>query len=278
MRVELSVANNLGRERVQSARSSQSERAYRQILLFISPAGCISDAMTAAIEREFSWVSVMHVSEPQMACAKFDGDVQLVIVDYSLLDAFKIHCDKLSETHPGASTAIMTATRLDQVDQVSHIIESPAICGILPRNVNLDIWLSIIRIMLKGGEYFPHTVFQRVHPPETTDRSMLVEPSPYRLGPQAQRSRTMNELTPRELEVLDKVAQGDQNKNIAFKLGLSEHTIKIHLHNIIQKLGVHNRTEAAAKYFDYRRKNNEVHADEANGEEDTHDGREHDQS
>lgn len=83
----------------------------------------------------------------------------------------------------------------------------------------------------------------------------------------------MNELTARELEVLAKVAQGHQNKIIAFDLGLSEHTIKIHIHNIIQKLGVHNRTQAAAKYFDHAHKNNEDDDDESDREKDNYDGR-----
>ena len=58
----------------------------------------------------------------------------------------------------------------------------------------------------------------------------------------------MAELTAREVEVLERVARGLQNKTIAEEFNLSENTIKIHLHNIISKLGAHNRTEAAAKF------------------------------
>jgi DNA-binding NarL/FixJ family response regulator len=43
-------------------------------------------------------------------------------------------------------------------------------------------------------------------------------------------------------------SQGLQNKTIASALRLSEHTVKIHMHNIINKLGAHNRTEAAALF------------------------------
>jgi DNA-binding NarL/FixJ family response regulator len=64
-------------------------------------------------------------------------------------------------------------------------------------------------------------------------------------------SDTVDELTSRELEVLGMVARGCQNKIIAADLGLSEHTVKIHLHNIISKLAVHNRTEAAAMYLKF---------------------------
>ncbi len=51
-------------------------------------------------------------------------------------------------------------------------------------------------------------------------------------------------LTPRETEVLQLLAQGLANKQIALALGISEHTIKFHVSSIYAKLGVGNRTEA----------------------------------
>lgn len=54
------------------------------------------------------------------------------------------------------------------------------------------------------------------------------------------------ELTSRELEVLRLVAAGESNKAIAWKLGISEHTVKFHLSSIFPKLRVSSRTEAVA--------------------------------
>jgi DNA-binding NarL/FixJ family response regulator len=51
-------------------------------------------------------------------------------------------------------------------------------------------------------------------------------------------------LTQREMEVLQLVAQGLANKQIAVKLGISEHTVKFHVSAIVARLGVANRTEA----------------------------------
>lgn len=53
-------------------------------------------------------------------------------------------------------------------------------------------------------------------------------------------------LTPREIEVLRMLAEGDANKAIAWKLGISEHTVKFHVSSIMSKLGAASRTEAAA--------------------------------
>lgn len=53
-------------------------------------------------------------------------------------------------------------------------------------------------------------------------------------------------LTPRELEVFAMLAEGAGNKAIAWKLGISEHTVKFHVASIMSKLNASSRTEAVA--------------------------------
>jgi len=55
----------------------------------------------------------------------------------------------------------------------------------------------------------------------------------------------LDELTERERQILERVAAGDSNKEIASALQLSEKTVKHHMTNILQKLQVRNRVEAA---------------------------------
>jgi DNA-binding NarL/FixJ family response regulator len=52
-------------------------------------------------------------------------------------------------------------------------------------------------------------------------------------------------LTDREVEILQRVAQGRLNREIATELAISEHTVRSHIRNILEKLQVHSRTEAA---------------------------------
>jgi DNA-binding NarL/FixJ family response regulator len=59
-------------------------------------------------------------------------------------------------------------------------------------------------------------------------------------------------LSEREWDVLELVARGNTNPQIAETLSVSENTVKFHLQNIFQKLGASNRTEAAGFYFRLR--------------------------
>lgn len=66
-------------------------------------------------------------------------------------------------------------------------------------------------------------------------------------------ARHLTTLSSRELEVLGLVANGEANKEIAERLGLSEFTVKRHVQNILRKLGAHSRWEASASYLSQRR-------------------------
>jgi DNA-binding NarL/FixJ family response regulator len=54
-------------------------------------------------------------------------------------------------------------------------------------------------------------------------------------------------LSPREVDVLGELARGAANKQIAGRLGISEHTVKFHIASIFAKLGVSSRTEAVTR-------------------------------
>jgi len=64
---------------------------------------------------------------------------------------------------------------------------------------------------------------------------VLVNPRPMKMA---------EPLTPREIEVLGRLAEGQSNKTIAHQLGISEHTVKFHVTSILAKLNAASRTEA----------------------------------
>jgi DNA-binding NarL/FixJ family response regulator len=62
--------------------------------------------------------------------------------------------------------------------------------------------------------------------------------------PTVQPARAIEALSPREIEVLGMMAEGISNKEIAARLGISEHTVKFHVASIMGKLHAGTRTEA----------------------------------
>lgn len=64
-----------------------------------------------------------------------------------------------------------------------------------------------------------------------------------------QSNTNASSLTGRETEILDRLAEGYQNKEIAEALSISADTVRTHLHNIYEKLHVSSRTEAVIKYL-----------------------------
>ena len=97
----------------------------------------------------------------------------------------------------------------------------------IPTSVTFDVMTEAIRLGIAGGAYFPTCVLSAC----ANNREM--------------KQGALNELTPREMAVLDAVREGRPNKVIAQELGISESTIKVHVHRIMKKLKVQNRTQAA---------------------------------
>jgi DNA-binding NarL/FixJ family response regulator len=128
------------------------------------------------------------------------------------------------------------------------VVAERAIQGLVPFNLQINVWLATIWLLLNGGEYFPSVVS-----PRSAARGFLTRRTQH-IGDHQSEPEGAGVLSSREAEVLELMSDGLQNKIIAVKMELSEHTVKVHVHNIIRKLKVHNRTQAAAVFrsFDGR--------------------------
>lgn len=220
----------------------------QRVMLILTNTGSVSQRLVEAVEREFPWVVVEQVDQIRAACRIFSHPVALILVDVSLMKEAEAAAAILQRLHPHALTAVIEPYDKLQVTSLTAVVDSPLFRSVLPMDLRLDVWLSIIRLMLCGGEYLPPGSIM------DTRAGGDILPAPAHGNGPVRRS-AMPELTARELQILEMVSRGLQNKLIAAAFGLSEHTVKIHLHNIIRKLGVHNRTEAAARFRGIQRDN-----------------------
>lgn len=105
--------------------------------------------------------------------------------------------------------------------------------GFLPTSLSLKVLMGALDLVLAGGIYVP---------------SALIEPSQPRTSlaaPVRASSQPWSDLTRRQRDVLALISQGKSNKLIADALAMSESTVKAHVKQIIKRLRVANRTQAA---------------------------------
>ncbi len=125
---------------------------------------------------------------------------------------------------------------------------------LLPMTLPICPWTSMLRLVLAGqfiaaGELISPTSAETAHASTAADKARQQMQSDIPEGPPSGRPVSGVGLTQREKEVLAWVSQGGRNKSIAHSMLLSEHTVKLHLHNAITKIGARNRTEAATWYL-----------------------------
>ena len=222
--------------------------ARRMLLVVSEDERCVSGSLMQAVRHEFPWLDVRLLGSLLAACGRFPSAVPLVLVDVALSYDLRRLSSDLSAAHPLAAVAFLTRGEPSQLDH-AQVLGTPGLRGVLPMNLPLDIWLAALRVLLLGGEYYCG-IFAKARPGQamawSDANSDIHVPSRAQAAPFA-------DLTAREIQILELVARGRQNKVIASALGLSEHTVKIHIHNVIAKLGVHNRTEAAGFFLEQRK-------------------------
>jgi two-component system nitrate/nitrite response regulator NarL len=123
-------------------------------------------------------------------------------------------------------------------DDVSHLFEAlkKGAQGYLLKNLNPSAWRDYLRaVALDEAPLNPELAMSILR--EFADRKS------NSLTLVKEKELAGNVLTPREKEILQEVARGQTNRDVAVNLGLSEHTVKNHLKNILQKLHLDNRVQ-----------------------------------
>jgi DNA-binding NarL/FixJ family response regulator len=101
----------------------------------------------------------------------------------------------------------------------------------VPKSATQHVLLSAIKLVMNGDLYVPPLVLSK----NSGANSQLGDP------PNAREKM----LTPRQIEVLSLLCEGNPNKTIAAKLNLSEKTVKAHISLIFKALNVANRMQAS---------------------------------
>ena len=218
-------------------------------LYFIGPGDRLPNPLENALVRELPDLAVHITNDWGNLVRTADHDdayPNLILIDEAYGVANTTNLRQFQDKYPNTGLCLTFNGDYHSKQYIRECLKTGVIHNILPMNLRLDLWLFAVQIMLHGGSYMPPDLVELLE----IDRNMQLEKTRHTDDAvQVGDHHAVGALTPREREVLALIAQGQQNKTIAANLNLSEHTIKLHIHHIISKMGVSNRTEAAAAFF-----------------------------
>jgi DNA-binding NarL/FixJ family response regulator len=156
---------------------------------------------------------------------------EIVLMDVQLPNMSGIECTaQLKQLLPGLH--IIMVTVYEDTDRIFKALRAGA-CGYLLKRCTPEELLSAVREVRQGGAPMSREIARKVI-------SSFQEPLTT--------AAEVEELSPREREILELLAGGFPNKQIADRLGLTDGTVRWHLRHVYNKLHVRSRTEAALKF------------------------------
>ncbi|MBO5441548.1 MAG: response regulator transcription factor [Alphaproteobacteria bacterium] len=121
------------------------------------------------------------------------------------------------------------------------------VAGYIPKTASNNLIISAINLVLAGGVYIPHELLYTAKNATSSNEKQNDYITPLKnlekisLTPQKSPEKR---LTERQIDIVKCIAEGLSNKQIAYKLNLTEGTVKVHITVILKVLNVKNRTSA----------------------------------
>ncbi|KAE8755349.1 MULTISPECIES: response regulator transcription factor [Paraburkholderia] len=214
----------------------------------------------AQFDEADSWESLAAAARP-------DADHDLAIVDLhmpGMTGASSL--EVLLKANPALPVVVLSAE--ESPDEMRAVLAAGAL-GFVPKRQPASVMLKAIELVLSGGAYVPMEALSLLgsretqaaparaeapaelaahdaaHAP-TQGGAALTEPITQIQALQPHQQHLLENLSPRQQDIMRLVHRGWTNKMIARELGVAEGTVKVHLSVIFRALGVHNRSTAIA--------------------------------
>ena len=166
-------------------------------------------------ESAGAFLVILHTHAVSIAAPEVAGEVRAI-----------------TEATPEAHLIILSA--VGEAAEV-HMAMQLGARGYLPADLPFAQAAAAIRLVGDGGTYIPACVLAAALAPQRTSQTQPIDGE----GNPIHFSR-------RQLEVMERLKQGKQNKTIAHELKMSEGTVKVHIRHIMRKLKAHNRTQVVS--------------------------------
>ena len=179
------------------------------------------------IDKSIELVTASSFNALISTCNK-EKDASFIITDFDLLGKeWRKNLKRLISASQNKKLVFVSS--IDDREIVNYLMLSGCY-GFIPNDYDDETFGIALNLMLRGHEYIP-PIFLHGR------RQRMSSPTDYRLP-------DGKFLTPRQVEVLELLGEGMSNKQIAFKMDVSEATVKLHINALLKNLEVDNRTQA----------------------------------
>ncbi len=198
-------------------------------ILIVDDHTMVRDGLSAMLQRQPDFEVVGEAGDGRQGVEQ----AELLKPDLILMDLRMPEMDgveamrQIRERQPDINFLVLTT--FDTDEYIFDAVEVGA-KGFLLKDTSRDELFNAVRTVSKGNSYFQSDIGSRL-----ADQVAALR----KVGGQV-----TDALSEREREVLNLIAQGKANKEVATELSLSESTVKTHVSNIFSKLGVNDRTGA----------------------------------
>ncbi|MEO1091621.1 MAG: response regulator transcription factor [Pseudomonadota bacterium] len=221
----------------------------RPVLLLYERRTLLREALVSlfrSVAREFRLETVTHPSEVGRLPKPIVEDVALVVISvgsHRVGDEWVAQDLRAMRRTTGERPIIVLGEPADRQDIAAALMFD--IQGFIPTTTNAMVALHALKLVRAGATFVPLDVLMddngSTGAHDSTGDGIDAPPPLLRAGPLPQGV----DFTPRQSEVLELLRHGAPNKIIAYKLGMKISTVKIHVRNIMRKLNVTSRVQAA---------------------------------
>ncbi len=245
----------------------ETERATPARLLIADDHALVREGLRTMLSGEIGIEVIAEANDGQQAldvCRELQPDLVLMDVRMPVMDGLEA-TKKIKAEMP--QTSVMMVTMHENPDYLFEAVKAGA-AGYVLKDASGERLLGAVRRTLEGESPLNQELAMRLlvrlstessggegseggSPHSHPTGSEAAQPEAHRAGSsgpgQSSGAAQIESLTPREVEVLRLLSQGQTNPQIAQNLEVSRGTIKIHVQHIISKLGVSDRTQAAVR-------------------------------